>query len=60
MTDLVELAERLAEVARKTIDPDAGRALMDIVHELLTESGLPADGGDLSTSWLSDPVCAPT
>ena len=36
----VGLAERLAEIARKTIDPDAARSLMDIVHELMTEAGL--------------------
>ena len=47
--DTVALAKCLAEIARTTTDADTGRMLMEIVHELMSEAGLPngdeAEGG---------------
>jgi len=62
-TDVVELARELAEIARTTIDPDTARLLMEVVDRLLTEAGLPPDGGagggEPPTSWISEPAeCA--
>jgi hypothetical protein len=39
-SDIVELASEIAEIARTTTDPEAGRRLMQLVHRLLTEAGL--------------------
>jgi hypothetical protein len=48
--DLVELADELVEIARKTSDPETGYLLLEVVHRLLTAAGLPRDdetgGGD--------------
>jgi len=59
--DLLELAEELAEIARKTTDEIAGERLMKLVERLLTESGLPSDdnsgGGMPPGRRLSEPVC---
>jgi hypothetical protein len=42
--DLEELAHLIAEIARTTIDPDAGRRLMELVNTLLTAQGLEPAG----------------
>jgi hypothetical protein len=39
-TDIVDLANEIADIARQTSDPDTGRLLMDLVHRLWTEAGL--------------------
>lgn len=43
--DAVGLADRLAEIARTTTDPETGRLVMEIVHDLMTDAGL-LDGED--------------
>lgn len=63
-TNIVELADELAEIAKTTSDPATGMRLMKIVERLLVEAGLsPPDhedgGGDVPTGWLSEPVCCP-
>jgi hypothetical protein len=39
-SDIVELATEIAEIARRTTDPETGLRLMRLVHRLLTEAGL--------------------
>lgn len=61
-TDIVELAEELAELARTTRDAQTGLRLMKIVDRLLTEAGLPEaeEGGGMPPSrGRSEPVCEP-
>jgi hypothetical protein len=59
-TDIVDLANEIADIARQTSDPDTGRLLMDLVHRLWTEAGLGSDetsgGGDLPGEPLMEPV----
>ena len=43
--DAVGLADRLAEIARTTTDPETGHLVMEIVHDLMTDAGL-WDGED--------------
>jgi hypothetical protein len=61
--DLLELADELAEIARRTTDEITGERLMKVVERLLTENGLPSDdngGGELPPGrLLSEPVCEP-
>lgn len=40
-TDLMELAHELAKIASSTDDAETGRLLMLMVHQLMTEAGLP-------------------
>jgi hypothetical protein len=59
VNDYAELATELARIASETTDLNTGLRLMDIVHRLLTEAGLPeADegGGETPTGWLSEPM----
>jgi hypothetical protein len=62
-SDIVGLAEELAEIARTTRDAVTGARLMHVVDRLLEEAGLPppddAGGGETPTGWLSEPVCRP-
>jgi hypothetical protein len=44
-TDLVDLADELADIAGKTTDGRTGEFLMDLVHRLWTEAGLEPDAG---------------
>ena len=44
-TDLVDLADELADIAGKTTDRRTGEFLMDLVHRLWTEAGLEPDAG---------------
>jgi hypothetical protein len=55
-SDMVDLANEIAEIARTTTDPDTGHRLMRLVHRLLTEAGLdPAsDQGGASAEQLAD------
>lgn len=52
--DMLELAERLAEIARQTTDPKTGVLVMGIVDELLTAAGLPHGGGQTPPSSMSE------
>ena len=49
-TNIVELADELAEIAKTTSDPATGMRLMKIVERLLVEAGLSPpdheDGGE--------------
>ena len=58
-TDLVELADELAEIARTTRDPATGQRLMSVVKRLLELAGLPPEdegGGEPPTPWVSEPA----
>jgi hypothetical protein len=41
--DPVAIADALAAIASRTIDPETGRQLMELVTQLLTDAGLPPD-----------------
>ena len=60
-TDIVNLADQLADIAKGTQDRATGRLLMDLVHRLWTEAGLdPGEnfgGGALPGKPLMEPVC---
>ncbi len=59
-TDIADLADELAEIARKTADGETGRLLMELVHRLWTDAGLDADeeqgGGELPGEPLMEPL----
>ena len=61
-TEIVDLADELAEIARETPDGQTGRLLMELVHRLWTDAGLDADeeygGGELPGEPLMEPVHA--
>ena len=44
-SDMVDLANEIAEIARTTTDADTGHRLMRLVHRLLTEAGLDPEPG---------------
>jgi hypothetical protein len=62
-TNVVELAEELAEIAMTTTDAATGVRLMKVVERLLAEAGLPphddAGRGMPPSRRLSEPVCEP-
>lgn len=62
--DVLSLADELAEIARTATDETTGQRLMEIVHRLMTEAGLPDDvdegGGEPPAPWISAPVYDPT
>jgi hypothetical protein len=41
ITNLAELARVLAEIASQTTDADTAQRLMALVHQLLTDAGVP-------------------
>ncbi len=43
--DVVELSRELAEIARRSTDPETGRLLMEVIERLLNEAGLPPGRG---------------
>jgi hypothetical protein len=53
----VKLADELVEIARTTTDGVTGAGLMEIVHRLLTEAGLPE--GEPPIRWSSGPASEP-
>lgn len=59
-TEIADLADELAEIARKTPDRETGRLLMELVHRLWTDAGLDADeehgGGELPGEPLMEPL----
>jgi hypothetical protein len=59
-TEIADLADELAGIARKTPDRETGRLLMELVHRLWTDAGLDADqqygGGELPGGPLMEPV----
>jgi hypothetical protein len=59
-TEIVDLADELAEIARETPDGQTGRLLMELVHRLWMGAGLDADeeygGGELPGEPLMEPV----
>ncbi|HEY1934354.1 MAG TPA: hypothetical protein VGG99_20285 [Acetobacteraceae bacterium] len=61
--DRLELAHKLAEIARTTRDAATGTRLLELVNRLLADAGLPDDddigGGEPPTHWMSEPDCAP-
>jgi hypothetical protein len=58
--EITDLADELAEIAKKTRDPETGRLLMELVHRLWTDVGLDAEegqgGGELPGEPLMEPV----
>ncbi len=58
--NILPVADEIAEIARTTRDPETARLLMELVHRLLEEAGLPKDdepgGGELPNGWISDLV----
>ena len=62
LTDIVDLADEIAEIARDTSDRATGRLLMNLVHRLWTEAGLDHDqhsgggGGELPGEPLMEPM----
>jgi len=60
--DLVALADVLAEIARATRNPEAGRRLIAVVGQLLAQAGLPPappGGGDPPGFRLREAACGP-
>ena len=59
-TEIADLADELAEIARKTPDGETGRLLMELVHRLWTDAGLDPDeeqgGGELPGEPLMEPL----
>jgi hypothetical protein len=55
---IVHLADKLAEIARATTDPETARRLMQLVIRLLEQAGLPTEddegGGEPRPCWASD------
>jgi hypothetical protein len=47
--NFAELAQALAEIASQTSDADAAQRLMALVHQLMTDAGVPP-GSDLPAS----------
>ena len=60
-TDIADLAQELAEIARTTKDRETSRRLMQGVERLLTEAGLPPGeegGGQPPSDWAVESPCA--
>ena len=52
-SDIVDLANEIADIARGTTDPETGLRLMRLVHRLLTQAGLdPEPDQDLSSAGV--------
>ena len=48
-SNLAELARALAEIASQTTDADTAQRLMALVHQLMTDAGVPPNSADRRT-----------
>jgi hypothetical protein len=61
VTDILDLAEELAEIASETTDRKTGTRLMAVIESLLQEAGLPPGGGGgrPPSEWLLSSTVPP-